>query len=326
MVFGYEILWHTRNAHWQSARPHIADIASGPPGGILSEDVRGIVGFPVSTTSFLVLTNSGGHSMKKFIVGCAMLVGLGSAALAADMPLKAPVPVAPVFDWGGLYAGGSVSWFHSRTNWQLTNPSPATLLPFSDTESQAAWGVHGGAQWQFSQIVLGIEADYTSPQSSFKGATSNGTATSVCTTLLGEVCQTRVSNISTVGARAGWVFGDWLIFGQGGWAAGTVESQFFLSPTVVDTARNSDYRNGWYAGGGVNYALYKTALMDVIIGADYRHIDLRSRFQTSSLDAFGPAPPGVNGRNISGTADQVRFTVSLKTNGWGFAGPIVAKY
>lgn len=271
--------------------------------------------------------------MKHGIARLAMLGLLAAAPLsiaqAADMAVKAPPPVAPpVFDWGGVYVGASASWFQSNTTWQYANPVPATLTPFSDRETLAAWGIHGGAQWQFGQIVLGIEADYTNPSSTFQGATSNGTATSVCTANIGQVCQTRMSSISTVGGRGGWAFGDWLVFGEGGWAAGTIETQLFnsTSGTLFDTTRNSDYRNGWYAGGGINYALYKSALMDVIIGGDYRHVDLRSHFQPSSADAFGPSPPGPNGRNIGGTADQVRFTLDVKTNGWNFLGPVVAKY
>ena len=273
--------------------------------------------------------------MKPGSIGCfAILAILLSAPLAqaADMAVKAPPPVAaPVFDWGGVYAGFSYSWFESHDRWQYANPGPATLNPFTDTRDVAAWGVHGGAQWLFRQIVLGIEADYTNPDSSFQGATSNGTATSVCTANLGQVCQLRMSSISTVGGRAGWAFGDWLVFGQGGWASGTIQTQLAQPTTgaLFDTTHNSDYRNGWYAGAGVNYAVYKSALMDVIVGADYRHIDLGSHFQPSSADGvggFGPAPPGVNGRNVGGTADQVRFSVSLKTNGWGFLGPVVAKY
>jgi outer membrane immunogenic protein len=137
-----------------------------------------------------------------------------------------------------------------------------------------------------------------------------------------------MSGVSTVGGRAGWATGDWLFFGQGGWAAGKVESQLrTVGGPLFDSANNSDYRNGWYAGGGVNYAIYKSALMDVILGADYRHIDLRTNFQASSFDGFLGSPPGVNGRNIGATADQVRFSVSLKTNGWGlFGGPVMAKY
>jgi outer membrane immunogenic protein len=271
----------------------------------------------------------GGTDMRKFIVCCAMLAGLGSSALAADLPVKAP-PMAPPppFDWGGLYAGFGLSWFESHNRWQYTNPGPPTLTPFTDTQDNFAWGIQGGAQWQFSQIVLGIEASYNNPASSFKGATSNGTATSVCTANLGQTCQMRMSSVSTVGGRAGWAMADWLFFGEGGWAAGTIESQLAQTTgnALFDTTHNSDYRNGWYAGGGVNYAVYKSPLMDVIIGVDYRHIDLRSHFQPSSADAFLGSPPGLNGRNVGGTADQVRFTVDLKTNGWGFMGPVLARY
>lgn len=267
--------------------------------------------------------------MKKFLLSCAALLALGGTALAADLPVKAPPPVAPPpFDWGGLYVGASADWFESRTRWHYTNPVPATLMPFSNTDNEFAWGIHGGAQWQWSWFVLGVDADYTIPSTQFRGPLSNGTATSVCTANVGQACQTRMSNITMAGGRAGFAWNDWLFFGEGGWASGTIESRVLNTPgTIADTANNSDYRNGWYAGGGVNYAIYKTALMDVIIGADYRHIDLRTHFQPSSLDTFGPAPPGINGRNIGGTADMVRFTVDLKTNGWNFWGPpVVAKY
>jgi outer membrane immunogenic protein len=265
--------------------------------------------------------------MRKFIVCCAALAGLGSSALAADLPVKALPMAPPPFDWGGLYAGLGGSWFQNQTRWQYTNPGPATLTPFTNSQDTGAFDIQAGAQWQFSQIVLGVEASYTNPVNSFRGAVSNGTATSVCTAGLGQACQTRTSNVSTVGGRVGWAWADWLFFGEGGWAAGTIETQLVNSNgTLFDTSRNSDYLNGWYAGGGVNYAAYKSAVMDVIVGVDYRHIDLRTHFQSSSADGFSGSPPGVNGRNVGGTADQVRFTVSLKTNGWNFAAPVMAKY
>jgi hypothetical protein len=58
-------------------------------------------------------------------------------------------------------------------------------------------------------------------------------------------------------------------------------------------------------------------------------VDLGNHFQASSADGlfgFGPSPPSVNGRNIGATIDMVRFSVSVKTNGWGFVAPVVAKY
>jgi hypothetical protein len=38
--------------------------------------------------------------MKKIIVGFSVLLGLmGAQALAADLPLRSPPPVAPLFTW-----------------------------------------------------------------------------------------------------------------------------------------------------------------------------------------------------------------------------------
>src|SRR5271155_4935149 len=104
-----------------------------------------------------------GVPMKKLLIGLVTLIGLGGSALAADLPMKAPPMAPPPFDWGGLYVGGSMGWFGSHSNWQYTNPGPATLQPFSINASDFAFGVHGGAQWQFGQIVLGVDADYTIP-------------------------------------------------------------------------------------------------------------------------------------------------------------------
>lgn len=264
--------------------------------------------------------------MKRYLLAGIMLIGLGGVAMAADLPVKAPPPPPVVpFDWSGAYGGISLDWVRSHTDWQLTNPSPATLLPSTNTQDMAGWGFHAGLQQQWGQFVLGLEGDYTLLNAEFSGAVSNGTATSVCTANLGQACQTNLDYLAMVGGKVGWAWTDWLFYGEGGWAAGSIHSRFFLNG-AVDASNNTDYRNGWYAGAGIDYAVYKSALMDVIIGADYRHIDLGNHFQASSFDNFGPAPPGVNGRNIGATVDMVRFSLSLKTNGWGFAAPVVAKY
>ena len=43
-------------------------------------------------------------------------------------------------------------------------------------------------------------------------------------------------------------------------------------------------------------------------------------YHASSADAFGPSPPGVNGRNISATEDIVRARLSLKFGVPGILG------
>src|SRR5262245_43858769 len=59
-----------------------------------------------------------GVVMNKLLLGtfALALTVSGSAAMAADMPLKAPPPPPPVFSWTGCYVGiqGGWSWGTSR--------------------------------------------------------------------------------------------------------------------------------------------------------------------------------------------------------------------
>jgi outer membrane immunogenic protein len=53
---------------------------------------------------------------KLLIAGCVLAVS-ACAAMAADMPLKAPPPPpAPVFTWSGCYLGGSVGGIWRQTD------------------------------------------------------------------------------------------------------------------------------------------------------------------------------------------------------------------
>ena len=114
-----------------------------------------------------------------------------------------------------VYGGASIDWVRSRTDWQLTNPVPATLLPVRNTQDQPGFGFHAGVQQQWGQLVLGIEGDYTVLNGEFAGTVSNGTATSVCTANLGQSCQTNLVFLAMVGGKVGWAWTDWLFYGEG---------------------------------------------------------------------------------------------------------------
>ena len=106
---------------------------------------------------------------KSFIVAAAAAI-LAVPAAAADLPVKAPAykaaPVAPGYDWTGLYVGG-----HVGGGWNSGNLR-ADYLPFPDFNvfptlaNSSATGVLGGIQagynWQFaSRWVLGVEGDFS---------------------------------------------------------------------------------------------------------------------------------------------------------------------
>jgi outer membrane immunogenic protein len=131
-----------------------------------------------------------GVIMKKLAVTAATAVALvGSAsAFAADMPLKAPPPVA-VFSWSGCYGGlnagwvGGRQWADLRPTGAYTNPTGAAAPPnaagtgdfftsriaLSNSYStggsgsgNASWegGIQVGCNQQLGVVVWGVEADW----------------------------------------------------------------------------------------------------------------------------------------------------------------------
>jgi outer membrane immunogenic protein len=46
--------------------------------------------------------------MKKLLLATVATIGLGGVASAADLAVKAPVALAPVDSWTGLYVGANI--------------------------------------------------------------------------------------------------------------------------------------------------------------------------------------------------------------------------
>jgi outer membrane immunogenic protein len=89
------------------------------------------------------------------IVAAAGLVA--SSAMAADMPVKAPVYKAsppPVSTWTGFYAGGHVGYL-----WGHTVIEEHELVAALGPTNGVVGGVLAGGNWQVGSLVLGAEAD-----------------------------------------------------------------------------------------------------------------------------------------------------------------------
>ena len=270
-------------------------------------------------------------SMKTVLAaaGSAVLsIGLLASGALADAPPAAakkkmaePAYTAPAKaeayerpaagNWGGLYIGANVGWQNADIDWKYSNPVPATCCaPFSNSRSDGALGGHVGLQHQFAgtAVVLGVEAAYSGA-----GAFDNGFGSKAgCIAgVAGASCQTRLDSLFTVGPRLGWSLGQYMLFINGGFASARIDTQLFTTASgAVPFDRTTGRHNGWYIGGSAEYAL--TA--NWILGLEYQHVDLGGENHLSSADAFGPSPPGANGRRIEGTDDIVRFRISYKLN------------
>src|SRR5438046_2539532 len=88
-------------------------------------------------------------------------LALGSSAMAADMPLKAPY-LRPAFDWSGFYIGGHTGYSRGSSSAVLSDPLAVSTN--GSIFSGVIGGVQGGYNVQLpSGLVLGVEADLTFP-------------------------------------------------------------------------------------------------------------------------------------------------------------------
>ena len=248
-------------------------------------------------------------------VKATAVVGVGALAILAGTTVVAvadgyggysppafygPI-VAPAYNWTGVYFGGSVGGGWQNMDWRYTHPEVATV-PFSASDGDGVGGVHVGAQIQFGHIVGGVEVGGTWRfDDGFSGKTG-------CITGSLATCEAKIRDgVLTVGPRLGWAANNWLFYATGGYAEGRVVSRL-LEPDRTVFDRTSKDENGWFVGGGIEYAIAR----NVILGVEYQHVDLDTTFHRSSADGFAPGP---NGRDIGASEDIVRARLSFKFGG-----------
>ena len=102
--------------------------------------------------------------MKNIMVGGLALAALAAAgpAVAADMPVKAPV-APPVVDlWSGLYIGGNAGY--SWSSWDNNNVNSfllgSTFTPFASPDVKG-WVAGGqiGVNQLYGRWLFGVEVD-----------------------------------------------------------------------------------------------------------------------------------------------------------------------
>jgi high affinity Mn2+ porin len=171
------------------------------------------------------------------------LLALDGRAVAADLPVKAPV-FRTVYDWTGLYIGAHAGFGRGSTGAVLSDPAAAAT---SNVFGGMIGGVQAGYNVQLrSGIVLGVEADITFPNY----MTSNSNVASLATAR-SDVTE-QWDSIGTARGRVGYAAGPWLTYATGGLAfAG---ERFLNSPAAASDEKTLNTRLGWAAGGGVEYA------------------------------------------------------------------------
>ena len=266
--------------------------------------------------------------LRRILLASAGALALTGAALAADLPSRAPPPVylapPPIFTWTGLYVGINAGYTFSDSNNFATSAAniqfcgagcagglasataaaagATTLLSIKDD------GFIGGGQigynYQFANSwVAGLEAD-------FQGTSARGHATAVNVVGIagfpansigtGLLADKSLGYLGTVRGRIGFlVTPTLLVYGTGGFAYGQATSDTFFSQNLngpsggiatswTGAANITDTRVGWTAGGGGEWKFARHWSLK----AEYLYYDLGNvSANTLLIDGFTIAAP-----------------------------------
>jgi outer membrane immunogenic protein len=274
--------------------------------------------------------------MKKLLIaGAALAALIGTPALAADMPLKAPpAPVAPAWSWTGFYVGlnGGYGWNKSTGDSFCINPAGALGGIGCDTGVTGVVRPHGGLfggqigyNWQSNSIVYGLETD-------IQWSGIKGTASAVdlcCNGIPGPAgIVTATSNLQWFGTFRGRLgvlaSPNALLYVTGGLIYGheTVSNVLLFPSGFNYPAAASSTRAGGTVGGGLEYAFTPT-FSGKVEGLWYDMGHLSDTF-TCPAGALTCAPGYTEGAKYNFSGAIVRGGLNWHFNLGG--GPVAARY
>lgn len=229
----------------------------------------------------------------------AKTILLAGAALSLSLPASAHEP-----NWGGLYIGANVGW--AGTSYESQLQGFPDKVGFEQDAVLA--GVHIGLQHQIGRFVIGGEASYGGTGwSGYGDRIAGGTASCLGVTAGGTQlsCDGKLEHVLMLGARLGWTPStQWLLYTTGGFANGGLHDRVIQTATGRVVGESDRRHNGWYIGGGVEYALTK----NWILGLEYLHVDFDRQFHCDQI--LGCAAG--ESRNATAETDIVRARLSFK--------------
>jgi opacity protein-like surface antigen len=211
----------------------------------------------------------------------------GQPPTMQQQPVAAPSPPY-VTDWVGFYFGfnGGGGWDHAS----FDSP-PGLFLPGASLNGSVIGG-HAGYNWQYVQIVGGVEVDFSS-------------ADLTETSLVGSpadfaVRNSKIDELASARGRLGFaILHNVLAYGTGG--LGWAHTRVTIADAAGSVTSADENAFGWVAGAGLEYRLFE----HVLLRAEYLHYELG----TVTLPALLSSHDNIGIRN---GIDVVRGGISYK--------------
>jgi len=222
--------------------------------------------------------------MRKLFLS-AFLASVALPAMAADMPLKAPRPVAPVYNWTGCYleAGGGYGMF----NQENTLESDPGRVPATGRVTGGGRGwfgtVGGGCDYQIAERwVIGAFAD-------FDFSDIHGHLAGL--DILGLTGTEKERSAWALGGRIGYLINPTLLTYFGGGFTQARFSNTELAPFVPGTVLVTPLHlqghtfDGWFLASGFEYNL--GWIPGLFWKTEYRFAQYDHEFLPVIVDATG---------------------------------------
>lgn len=254
---------------------------------------------------------------RLLLASWAFLAFASSSAVAADLPLKAPLPPASI--WTGCYINGGGGYGMWNSDHNLETFPGLVPLDVSTTSGGRGWfGVAGaGCDYQFHafntwDVVIGAFGDYDFMN--IHGIVSDPVAA-----LQGNANE---QEAWAAGLRAGILITPTLLtYINGGYTGARVGQVNFSTPTGVPTLFASPAHSGpgWFIGSGTEYALTWLPISGLFWRNEYRF----SSYQPADVESTVAGVPVPVGNHIQSTSQTISTELVWRFN---WIGPISARY
>jgi outer membrane immunogenic protein len=252
-----------------------------------------------------LVISTGNTKVKKIILGsaaAALTLATTSFTQAADLPQKtyapAPVMVAAIYDWTGLYIGANGGYATSRNCWGFVPVNGAVIPDGCHNQSGGVVGGQGGYRWQGGPVVFGVEiqGDWASLRSSHVSLVNPALTDS-----------SKVTGLALFTGQIGYAWNAALLYLKGG--AALTNNSLLQASTIGGVGLNFATSSRW--GGTVGVGFEYGFTPNWTAGIEYDHL-----FMGTANNSFSvPAGQAAIVNQISQTVDMVTLRVNYKFGG-----------
>jgi outer membrane immunogenic protein len=206
--------------------------------------------------------------MKKILLAAVAVSALaGGSAMAADLPVRAPVYKAPppvvAYNWTGFYIGANAGGAWSEKCWTNLNTFVTPVAEGCHNPSGFIGGGQIGFNYQTGPVVFGVE---------FSGDWASLRGSNLSTAFANYTNTTKVGGILLATGRIGYAWDAALLYVKGG-GAWAHDKYSAFNPVSGGNQAASEWRGGWTVGAGLEWGFAQ----NWSVAAEYDYVGLGTR-------------------------------------------------